>query len=139
MDPIIFTPLYMQRVWGGRSLETNYGRTLPDDHPDGEAGEIVDRAEEQSVVEEGDLAGRTLHDLWKNRREELFGTGFPDSDRFPLLIKVLDARDDPGWLVDQRREAWKDFANRSWPRRARSRRPDHQPLSGRSDRLPRPC
>ena len=29
----------------------------------------------------------------------------------------LDSRDEPGWLCDQRREAWKDFTRRSWPQR----------------------
>lgn len=94
MDPIVFTPLYMQRVWGGRSLETEYNRSLPDDAPYGESWEISDREREQSVVVDGPYAGKTLHELWTNQRELLFGTGLPSSDRFPLLIKVLDARDD---------------------------------------------
>ncbi len=94
MTPITFTPLYMERVWGGRMLESEYGRTLPDDSPYGESWEIVDRKEEQSIVAEGEFTGRSLHELWTTRREEIFGTGLPDSPRFPLLIKVLDARDD---------------------------------------------
>ena len=91
---ITFTPLYMQRVWGGRSLETDYGRTLPDSAPYGESWEIVDREGEQSVVDEGPYEGKSLHELWTSHRDEIFGAGLPDSDRFPLLIKVLDARAD---------------------------------------------
>ncbi|MGE9270589.1 MAG: type I phosphomannose isomerase catalytic subunit [Verrucomicrobiales bacterium] len=91
---ITFTPLYMQRVWGGRSLETDYQRSLPDDAPYGESWEIVDREDAQSVVENGPFSGKTLHELWTQHREEIFGTNLPDSERFPLLIKVLDARDD---------------------------------------------
>lgn len=94
MDPIRFTPLYMQRVWGGRELENQYGRQLPDEAPYGESWELVDREDEQSVVADGPLAGTSLHELWTTRREEIFGAGIPDSPRFPLLIKVLDARDD---------------------------------------------
>ncbi|MEM9235537.1 MAG: type I phosphomannose isomerase catalytic subunit [Verrucomicrobiota bacterium] len=94
MEPLVFTPLYMQRVWGGRSLETAYGRTLPDDAPYGESWEISDRAQEQSIVSEGPFAGQSLNDLWTQEREAIFGPGLPDCDRFPLLIKVLDARDD---------------------------------------------
>ena len=95
MEAITFTPLYMQRVWGGRELERVYGRTLPEAGvPYGESWEISDRANEQSVVDQGPLAGTTLHDLWTGRREELFGTGYAGHERFPLLIKVLDARDD---------------------------------------------
>jgi mannose-6-phosphate isomerase len=93
VEPIVFEPLYMQRVWGGRELERQYGRTLPDDAPYGESWEIVDRTDEQSVVRGGEYAGKTLHELWTTRREEIFGRGLPDSERFPILIKVLDARD----------------------------------------------
>jgi len=85
----------MQRVWGGRELETVYGRSLPDtDQPYGESWEIVDREDEQSIVDSGEWAGTSLHELWTTRREEIFGTGFLDHPRFPILIKVLDARDD---------------------------------------------
>lgn len=95
MEPITFRPLYMERVWGGRELERVYARDLPlPDKPYGESWEIVDREEAQSIVSEGPLAGITLHELWTNRREEIFGNGLPDSPRFPVLIKILDARDD---------------------------------------------
>ncbi len=85
----------MERVWGGRELERVYGRKLPDpDKPFGESWEIVDRENEQSIVSEGPLAGTSLHELWTTRREEIFGAGLPPHARFPILIKVLDARDD---------------------------------------------
>ena len=94
VEAIVFEPLYMQRVWGGRELERQYGRELPDGAPYGESWEIVDREGEQSVVRGGAFAGKTLHELWTGHREEVFGIGLPGSERFPLLIKVLDARDD---------------------------------------------
>jgi mannose-6-phosphate isomerase len=85
----------MQRVWGGRELERVYGRTLPTaGEPYGESWEIVDRPEEQSVVDGGPFNGRTLHELWTRHREEIFGPDLADSEHFPILIKVLDARDD---------------------------------------------
>jgi mannose-6-phosphate isomerase len=95
MEPLTFKPIYMQRVWGGRELERVYGRTLPDPHlPFGESWEIVDRENEQSVVDEGPLAGTSLHELWLERRSEIFGAGYEGHSRFPILIKILDARDD---------------------------------------------
>ena len=95
MNPITFKPLYMERVWGGREFERVYHRSLSDSvSPFGESWEIVDREGEQSVVDEGPLAGKTLHELWTFHREEIFGTGYGDHPRFPILIKVLDARDD---------------------------------------------
>lgn len=83
----------MTRVWGGRSLETVYSRELPDDQPYGESWEISDRENEQSLVKAGPYAGKSLHELWTSHRDELFGEDLP-GDRFPLLIKILDARDD---------------------------------------------
>ena len=92
-DVITFKPLYKQRVWGGRGLEALYGRSLPAGNaPIGESWEVVDRENEQSVVESGEFAGRTLHELWSRYPEQVFGRGLPPSRRFPLLLKILDAR-----------------------------------------------
>ncbi len=85
----------MERVWGGRELERVYGRHLPDPAKlFGESWEIVDREEAQSIVESGPFAGSSLHELWTQHREEIFGVGYEKHPRFPLLIKILDARDD---------------------------------------------
>lgn len=92
--PFRLQPLYMERVWGGRVLETAFRRTLPEGGgPIGESWEVVDRPGEQSVVADGPLAGLTLHDVWQQHRAAVFGEGLPGAERFPLLVKVLDARD----------------------------------------------
>lgn len=85
----------MERVWGGRRLETVLGKNIPPGSPVGESWEIVDREDAQSVVHNGQFAGSTLHELWVNQREEIFGPMYRDhaSARFPLLFKVLDARE----------------------------------------------
>src|SRR6516162_6185467 len=89
---LTFRPLYMERVWDGRSLATLFGRQLPTTNPIGESWELVDRPEAQSVVSEGEFSGTTLHELWTKHRSEIFGDGY-DYERFPLLIKILDASD----------------------------------------------
>lgn len=93
-SPITFEPLYKTRVWGGRQLASLYQRPLPDEQPYGESWEVVDREEDQSVVTSLNYAGKTLNELWKNHREEVFGSGLPESERFPILIKILDCQDD---------------------------------------------
>lgn len=94
-EPLIFEPLPMERVWGGRHLESLYGKKLPHGSPIGESWEVVDREEAQSVVHTGPLRGATLHELWTTRRVEIFGAAYErhPAPRFPLLIKMLDARD----------------------------------------------
>jgi mannose-6-phosphate isomerase len=83
----------MDRVWGGRRLAEAYGRALPDDVPIGESWEVVDRAGEQSLVTSpAPLAGTTLHELWTTRRDAVFGSrAARGGERFPLLVKLLDA------------------------------------------------
>jgi mannose-6-phosphate isomerase len=90
--PLTFEPIFMERMWGGRRLEAEFGKKLPPQRPIGESWEIVDRPEAQSIVREGLLRGKTLHELWTQYRDEIFGEA-PDSSRFPLLLKLLDAHD----------------------------------------------
>jgi mannose-6-phosphate isomerase len=87
---LTFTSLYQPRVWGGQKLNAIFGRSIPPKTPIGESWELVDRAEEQSVVDTGPYQGWSLHRLWTERRAELFGDWF-DDERFPILIKILDA------------------------------------------------
>src|SRR5437764_7229003 len=91
-SPLVFTPIFQERIWGGRKLESLFGKKLPPTKPIGESWEIVDRPEAQSVVANGPLKGKTLHELWSQHRKEVFGD-VPEAPRFPLLIKLLDARE----------------------------------------------
>ena len=93
LQPIVFEPLLMERVWGGRRLETLLRKRVPAGSRFGESWEIVDRADAQSVVHDGPLHGRTLHELWTEFREPVFGAGLPELERFPLLFKLLDAQE----------------------------------------------
>jgi mannose-6-phosphate isomerase len=96
--PLTFEPIFMERIWGGRGLESHFGKQLPLEKRIGESWELVDRPEAQSVVCNGPLRGKTLHELWTEHRKEIFGdvaegpsrTGIT---RFPLLIKLLDAQE----------------------------------------------
>jgi mannose-6-phosphate isomerase len=58
--PLTFQPIFKERVWGGRRLETLYRKPLPPDVPIGESWEITDRPEGTSVIRNGNLAGRDL-------------------------------------------------------------------------------
>jgi mannose-6-phosphate isomerase len=88
-----FAPLYQNRVWGGRALGSVLGRVLPEGKMVGESWEAVDRDEAQSVVESGKYKGMSLHALWTEHRAEVFGPDWRESERFPLLLKLLDARE----------------------------------------------
>lgn len=92
--PLTFHPIFKERVWGGRELERLYGKPLPPRAPIGESWEISDRPGNASVIANGPLAGKDLRWLMETYRAELLGTARPASEnRFPLLCKILDARD----------------------------------------------
>ena len=97
MNPYFFKPIYQERIWGGNHLAELFGRTLPAGKKIGESWELVDRPEACSDILSGPgLAAGTrqsLHTLWQDKRTEIFGTRAPDLARFPILIKLLDARD----------------------------------------------
>jgi mannose-6-phosphate isomerase len=92
--PLIFHPLFKDRIWGGRELERLYAKKIPADKPTGESWEISDRPGDASVIANGPLAGKDLRWLMELHAAEILGGAKPAADgRFPLLCKILDARD----------------------------------------------
>ena len=88
-----FQPLYQERVWGGRALESALGRQLPAHSAIGESWELVDRPEAQSVVEQGPLAGQSLRAVLAKHSADIMGPGWPAGAPFPILVKWLDCRE----------------------------------------------
>jgi mannose-6-phosphate isomerase len=92
--PLTFQPIFQERVWGGREIERLYGKKLPAGAPIGESWEICDRPGNVSVIDNGPLAGKDLRWLMENHATELLGKAKPAAGiRFPLLCKILDARE----------------------------------------------
>ena len=103
--PLKFRPKLVEKMWGGSKLQTVLGKPLPPGKPIGESWELFDfppGAVESSAdwvsseVANGPLAGRTLHWLVQNHRQDLLGPVSPSGrdGQFPILIKFLDARED---------------------------------------------
>ncbi len=90
MELICFNPIYQQRVWGGRHLESRLGRTLPDQNPYGESWEIVDRPEAQS---RDSASGKTLREWIETAGDRLMGPTFDRRRTFPILVKWLDCKE----------------------------------------------
>jgi mannose-6-phosphate isomerase len=92
--PLLFTPIFQERIWGGQNLKRTLGKVF-DGNFIGESWELSGLANNESIVSNGILAGKTLpeliraykHDLVGNSIFERFGTSFP------LLFKYLDACD----------------------------------------------
>ncbi len=86
-------PFFKETIWGGRLLEREFGYQIPDG-PVGEAWVVSAHPHGESRVVAGPGDGMTLGELWQSQ-PELFGVpkgAMPE--RFPLLIKIIDAAED---------------------------------------------
>jgi len=91
MNWIVFQPLYKERVWGGRNLETFLGRKLPAGKVIGESWEIVDREEAQSMLLSD--PSTSLRTLIASDPEAVMGPGWSADWPFPILVKWLDCQE----------------------------------------------
>lgn len=87
---IMLRPVLHNNIWGGRKLGSEFGYELPDG-PVGECWGISAHPHGDCVVDGGPYDGMRLSMLWDEHHELFKGA---EGDRFPLLVKILDARDD---------------------------------------------
>src|SRR4051794_31746315 len=103
--PLKFKPLLVEKIWGGRKLETVLSKQLPPDKMIGESWELYDfppgvvGGSQQwlsAEVASGSLVGKTLHQLVEDYGPALYGGVqlVGEHRQFPILIKFLDARED---------------------------------------------
>lgn len=118
--PLLFTPIFQYRLWGGRALGDFMQMPLPGDEPIGEAWVLSDRPDFSSTIANGALAGQTLSSLMQQRKADILGQQAERFTRFPLLLKFLDVekmlsvqvhpRDDQTALIPEgdtgKTEAW---------------------------------
>lgn len=91
MSEILFLePVFKEVIWGGNALRTRFGYDIPSEQT-GECWAVSGHQNGDCGVRGGQYAGCTLGQLWQEHRE-LFGN--QPGDRFPLLVKIIDARDD---------------------------------------------
>ena len=101
LAPFRLDPILVERPWGGSRL-ASYGKQLPPDTPIGESWELVDLPQHvvptvddpSSRVLDGPYAGARLREVMAEAADRLLGPIPPTPDgRFPLLFKLLDARE----------------------------------------------
>ncbi|NND02517.1 MAG: class I mannose-6-phosphate isomerase [Acidimicrobiia bacterium] len=101
LSPLIMSPVLAVKPWGGRRL-SDYGKDLPKGEWIGESWEVADLpaaavttvSDPRSRVAAGPNAGKTLRDLIDEFGADLLGSAPPTPEGgFPLLVKLLDARE----------------------------------------------
>jgi mannose-6-phosphate isomerase len=88
--PLFLNPMFQERIWGGNGLKRRFGYEIPSDRT-GESWAISAHPDGMCTVREGHWKNRTLDEVWR-MHPDWFGASNPDP--FPLLVKILDARED---------------------------------------------
>ena len=87
---LFLNPTFVEMIWGGNRLATEYHYNIPSDKT-GECWAVSAHPKGDCTIANGMYKGKKLSSLWENHRE-LFGN--IQGDRFPLLVKIIDAKDD---------------------------------------------
>lgn len=90
MELLFLEPVFKEAIWGGTRLKETFGYDIPSDTT-GECWAISAHENGECRVAGGPYDGRSLSSLWKENKS-LFG-GYP-GDKFPLLVKIIDAKED---------------------------------------------
>lgn len=93
--PLSFTPIFRPVLWGGTRLMRYKGYADTSERI-GECWEISPIEEHLSVVDKGSLQGKTLKELMQAYGRDILGTKHfaRYGERFPLLIKLINAEQD---------------------------------------------
>ncbi|MGI6270474.1 MAG: type I phosphomannose isomerase catalytic subunit [Candidatus Howiella sp.] len=93
MQPLKLKPAIKDNLWGGTRLKTDYGMQS-DLERLAEAWVLSCHKDGPSVVESGAYAGLTLPEAIEKMGKDCLGTKGSAFAFFPILIKLIDAKDD---------------------------------------------
>lgn len=95
MEPYIFEPYLKTVIWGGEKIAARKG-IADAEHCIGESWEISGVPGHESVVAQGSERGLNLVELIRKHGAQLVGQKVFDrfGEKFPLLIKIIDAKSD---------------------------------------------
>lgn len=79
-------------LWGGNRLREEYGKKMDSDKI-AESWELSCHKDGQSVIEGGEFDGKTLSEYIDAKGKGVLGTNCGRFEYFPILIKLIDAKD----------------------------------------------
>ncbi len=111
--PLKFDPIFKEKIWGGNKIRTLLNKDYGSLTNCGESWEISGVAGDLSVVSAGELKGRSLPDLIDEYGPKLVGRQVYQEfgNKFPLLVKFIDADDDLSIQVHPNDEIAKERHN----------------------------
>ncbi len=94
VEPFVkLTPIYKDYLWGGTRLREQFGKKCEYDIV-AESWELSAHPDGQSIIASGKYTGLLFGDFLKKIGNESLGWKFQSFRSFPLLIKLIDAKDD---------------------------------------------
>ncbi len=90
--PLKLNHITRSAIWGGNLLAEKWGREGKGDNI-AESWELSVREEAMSIVQNGELAGMALKEVFQRFGYDFVSPQYGEGDRFPLLIKLIDARE----------------------------------------------
>lgn len=109
MYPLKFKSIYVKKVWAGNKLKS-IKKDITDDMKIGESWEVSCREKEVNEIINGKYKSKTLREVIDIEKEKLIGTKI-NSERFPLLLKYLDASSELSIQVHPDDEYSNEFEN----------------------------
>ena len=91
--PMKLRPVTKEILWGGDRLKQRYHKHAAFDKL-AETWELTVRPDGMSIIDSGDYTGMSLEEFINHAPRSILGTNGIKGDRFPILIKFIDARDD---------------------------------------------
>ena len=85
------SPAFKDYLWGGTRLKTEFGKKCDLDKV-AEAWELSCHADGPCTIANGVHAGKTLPEYLAAAQTDVLGTNCAAFDRFPILIKLIDAK-----------------------------------------------
>ena len=92
MYPLKLTPPLKHYLWGGDKLKTQFN-IITDKNTVAESWELSCHKDGESIIENGMYSGKTLSSYIKAAGIDVLGTNCKDKSSFPVLIKLIDAKD----------------------------------------------
>ncbi len=92
MYPLKLEPAFKDYLWGGTRLRDDYGKKCDYDKV-AESWELSCHKDGNSVISNGSYAGATLADYIEKEGKNVLGTNCGRFENFPVLIKLIDAKD----------------------------------------------
>ena len=92
MKPMLLKPAFKDYIWGGTRLRDDFQKDCDFDKI-AESWELSCHKDGNSVISGGEFGGLTLQEFIDKQGKAVLGTNCERFENFPILIKLIDAKD----------------------------------------------